>query len=122
MMPRSRTAPSAFGAPQQGQHLWILDSAHALRFSPVSTLTVTVAVWLVRSTAFEQFGELAHRRHRHLDVCLQRCPKSVPGECSHASTGLRMPSRRSASASSMVATPVRPRRLRPRAARRGWPP
>ena len=30
----------------------------------------------------------------------------MPGGCSHASTGAVMPSRRSASASSMVATPI----------------
>ena len=43
-----------------------------LRFSPVSSLMVTVAVAAGALGRVEQFVELTHRRHRHLDVGLQR--------------------------------------------------
>ncbi|COY95221.1 Uncharacterised protein [Mycobacterium tuberculosis] len=76
-----------------------------LRFSPVSTLTVTVAVRPVRRTACNSSSSWRSEDTATCTSASSAGPKSMPGGCSQASTGAVMPSARSASASSTVATP-----------------
>lgn len=76
-----------------------------LRFSPVSTLTVTVAVRPVSRTAVSSSSSW---RCEDRPICTPASSagrKSMPGGCSQASTGALIPAARSASASSTVATP-----------------
>ena len=106
MTPRSRIASSASARRSAVSIAGYSAAPTPLRFSPVSTLTVTVAVRPVRLTASQHLA--AAGAATTPPSGRRRCSagaKSVPGGCSHASTGAVMPSRRSASASSMVATP-----------------
>ena len=71
-MPRNRIASSAWARRSAVSIAGYSAAPTPLRFSPVSTLTVTVAVRPVRFDRVQHLAELAHRRQRHLDVGLQR--------------------------------------------------